>query len=722
MFAMEADNQDIRRVLLYVVPDPGESGKDEPDKHDEVPALTGVALRSLVTIPRTQSIAVDLQRLKEHNARVDAQRDARETLLRYWFPTGDVEPVVKDLLPAYRERRARREVEALLAELTRRWPDSMREAVDFKSLSRQMLADRLQRSLEETLPQKLPWATDPTAAQVAAWGIDSVLRAATVTLDLAQRGHTRAAEGTKPRAKLAAAREAAHEALDSLRTLRRIRNTKLVDRDSQDVFAWAKAMLDMLRQDDSEVFDSAIKVARALISAAHAVHTLDNEPLTAMADKLAPEGASTEEALRRLFALEVLQDAVGITTPVVEQRASLLQVSANTRDAFDTKETAAAKLTGMHLAHFGAFYKPSWRANDWMWGRLDAAGWLAQLVLDPRRVELAAHDKRVGNETPAETALRLIKGIALGPTGEKKNWLANELKHAPVGEQALKHELKWLEPNSPLPRPTALPACSIAVARRIQIAILAEELPKLATAVRLDESADALSKSGEDFLATWYDKGDTKPLDRLKNGLAACNFAAPGFAAERNSSLLARNASTAAATGASAFSGKQSGLPDLVTKSRIMTATRGVALAVHGLVDTALSRSKVAFATIIVAMAAAGALLAAAALADGAQPALSSLGFVLLLAGWIVGLMKSGRFWPYFGITVAVVLACGLFALIPWGIGELIHDCPKVGDKVTDCRRGDVESFIVGLEPAFIVIALVGGAVAFGSAKIAPKQ
>ena len=727
MFGMEADNEDIRRVLLYVVPDPGESSMDEPDEQDAAPALAAVALRSLVTIPRTQSIAVDLQRLKEHNARVDAQSDARETLLRRWFPTADVEPDMKALLPAYRRRRAKREVEALLAELTRRWPDSMNQSVDFKPVNRQAIAHELEKTLLESLPADMPPAADPTPEQIAPWGIDSAVRAATVTLDLAQRGHTRTQEGTTPRAELAAARKAAHEALEDLRALRRARYAKLADRDSRDVLGWARAMLDMLREDDSSVHAAAMKVAGALGRAADALRTLDNEPLKEMANKLAPAESSTGQCLRRLLALEVMQDAVGITTPVVEQRAGLLQVSANTRDAFNTKRTAADKLTGMHLAHFGAFYKPSWRANDWMWGRLDAAGWLAQLVLEPRRVELAAHGERDGEETPADVALRLIKDIALGPPGDVHDWLEKELDDAgkrdtDVTEKDLIKELEWLDPEIGGPCPVALPACSIAVARRIQIAILDQELPELAEAVRLDGCAGALSRSGDDFLAKWYDNGDKKPLDRLKNGLDACDFAAPGFADEGDSSLLARNASTAAATAATAFSGKQSGLPDLVTKSRIMTATRGVALAVHGLVGTALSRSRVAFATMIVAMAAAAALLAAAALADGAQPALSGLGFTLLLAGWIIGLWRAKRFWPYFGLTVLVIGACAAVALIPWGIGELIRDCPKVGDTVTECTEGKIESFVGGLEPAFIVLAIVGGAAAFGSRTIAPKR
>ena len=40
----------------------------------------------------------------------------------------------------------------------------------------------------------------------------------------------------------------------------------------------------------------------------------------------------------------------------------------------------------MQFNHFGAFYKASWRANDWMWGRLDGAGWLVHVLLDPRRI------------------------------------------------------------------------------------------------------------------------------------------------------------------------------------------------------------------------------------------------------------------------------------------------------------------------------------------------
>jgi predicted acylesterase/phospholipase RssA len=44
----------------------------------------------------------------------------------------------------------------------------------------------------------------------------------------------------------------------------------------------------------------------------------------------------------------------------------------------------SAKLYGLQLGHFAAFVRSSWRANDWMFGRLDGAARLIDLVLEPR--------------------------------------------------------------------------------------------------------------------------------------------------------------------------------------------------------------------------------------------------------------------------------------------------------------------------------------------------
>ena len=43
-----------------------------------------------------------------------------------------------------------------------------------------------------------------------------------------------------------------------------------------------------------------------------------------------------------------------------------------------------AKLYGLQLGHFAGFVRRSWRANDWMFGRLDGAARVVDLLLDPR--------------------------------------------------------------------------------------------------------------------------------------------------------------------------------------------------------------------------------------------------------------------------------------------------------------------------------------------------
>ena len=47
---------------------------------------------------------------------------------------------------------------------------------------------------------------------------------------------------------------------------------------------------------------------------------------------------------------------------------------------------AEDKVRGSDLGHFGAFLSAKWRANDWMWGRMDAATRLVDLLLDPHRL------------------------------------------------------------------------------------------------------------------------------------------------------------------------------------------------------------------------------------------------------------------------------------------------------------------------------------------------
>ena len=122
-------------------------------------------------------------------------------------------------------------------------------------------------------------------------------------------------------------------------------------------------------------------IAEQLVPAAEAVVEACSSPpphLAPLADKAASYARKLIEGvperttpLRRLLALEVAQLALG-GAATMEQRVDLIQVSADAGNGLDTRDRAEQKVAGLQLAHFGAFYKRSWRANDWMWGRHDA--------------------------------------------------------------------------------------------------------------------------------------------------------------------------------------------------------------------------------------------------------------------------------------------------------------------------------------------------------------
>ena len=104
----------------------------------------------------------------------------------------------------------------------------------------------------------------------------------------------------------------------------------------------------------------------------------------------------------------------------VDQKVQLIQVSAAAQSLLDrAHETPESKLTGLEFHHFGAFYKRSWRANDWMWGRLDGAGWLVQALLDPKRVKAIVDDSRPtpGSREPSSSSSSSGRSSALRGRG-----------------------------------------------------------------------------------------------------------------------------------------------------------------------------------------------------------------------------------------------------------------------------------------------------------------
>jgi patatin-related protein len=170
----------------------------------------------------------------------------------------------------------------------------------------------------------------------------------------------------------------------------------------------------------------------------------------------------------------------------LDQPVEFVQFSANTRTLLaPTHESAPApqrldsvtKLRGVEFHHFAAFYKSSWRAWDWMWGRLDGSGWLVHILLDPRRILAVVEDDPLAF-----------------PAGQRAASFAKALRDT-VGLQAglpgdcLEQDLAFLDDHS-AEIPVSLPNSAIFVAQAWQNLIAASELPTIGEQINTDNGHD----------------------------------------------------------------------------------------------------------------------------------------------------------------------------------------------------------------------------------------
>ncbi len=184
----------------------------------------------------------------------------------------------------------------------------------------------------------------------------------------------------------------------------------------------------------------------------------------------------------RLLNLVIAERALHPAEPNVDQPVEFIQVSANTRTLLAPSEQSVPasqqldcvdKLHGVEFHHFAAFYKSSWRAYDWMWGRLDGAGWLVHILLDPRRI-LAVVENDPG----------------VSPHGGRAKQFANRLRTElglPIGlpDDCLEADLGFLDiPGAQLP--DSLPNSALFLAAAWQRIIAANELPVVAERILAD--------------------------------------------------------------------------------------------------------------------------------------------------------------------------------------------------------------------------------------------
>jgi hypothetical protein len=210
-----------------------------------------------------------------------------------------------------------------------------------------------------------------------------------------------------------------------------------------------------------------------------------------------------QEAVYRMLQLEVIEYAFTHHDDLnSDTLIELVQISGDSQSPLGGPNRAADKLLGLQLAHFAAFYKQSWRANDWIYGRLDGAERLVRVLLNPER--LYRHYTKAGIDALiADLKTLVLSGRLPGittvppPQDARAQDVASNLSHAMSAEwdgvdlDELRRELAFIS-EAGLALPDQLPMCARLITTRLHHDILLNELPVLRQAISNDnvEGAD----------------------------------------------------------------------------------------------------------------------------------------------------------------------------------------------------------------------------------------
>ncbi|MFD9324321.1 patatin-like protein [Streptomyces sp. NPDC060065] len=488
-----------RRVLLYVVPTAGDEADlrtvPEAESPDAPPALSEALLRDLGAV-FNQSISADVAALREHNERVRTTADTRLRLaeLAGRLQDGDLttDRTVLDYKRREGARLVRPVIDALMRELAdtdpetlpRNWADDFKPGVNLEMRCRDAATDAV------TARWTLPPLGDHRG--LAYHGRPAYEGAKATVLAMIRAGYA-LAQNRGERIQLGGLATDVHRALTPLdppdmRALVHGYLSPRPARSPEQLAAEAARDYASRLAGASDLADGWQQLASALHGARPFLETLAGEVARRtdvrgvrasqlLEAYLAILGPEPDDIARRLLDLHMTTRALVQAPEEAEQPVELIQVSSDTRTLLDLgRSTAKTKLTGLQFHHFGAFYKASWRANDWTWGRLDGAGWLVHVLLEPQRV------------------LDCVNRDAPRSRDDRASWFGERLRLI-TGDTELPAEvaaeLGFLDDRSvPVQLPVSLPETALWLARRWQREIAAEELPEVADRMIAEAAAD----------------------------------------------------------------------------------------------------------------------------------------------------------------------------------------------------------------------------------------
>jgi predicted acylesterase/phospholipase RssA len=523
----------VRRYLCYLNADPELSRETDLGPEPGLKEVGGY----VVNLPRTAPLVDHLYAIRDAVERPKRAQAVQDKLLGI-EDLAELETVAQALFKPYCERRTLESLEELISD-----PGDANATFD----------------LLQKVEGELPWIPSELRQGSTApweWGARAAQRAIHLLLDLLRPLIDDA--GEKDRRRLLEARSAIGAQLARL------------DETHEEVTR-AEVTRNPSRFDPEKALERVNKAADATTARAEATREAVVEAARVFRKEVARDcpgtlrralfgeaGEPPEEAIehfiRRALAIEVVRRAFATDADIESaQRLHFVQLTPEAPSplfaADPLKEpspaSAAEKLAGVGLHHFAGFYRRSWRANDFMWGRLDAATRIVDLLLDSPSADTGtgATDKR---RPRLDARSGMLAKALLDSAGEDGAWLIEEMVPQPAKgsthgknlEQRLtcliRGELAAAEDGEDNP----LPCTRALFQRAAQLEIFREERTKLHEESELDSELGSAAKplpigEGEDegkvkadveAVREVYEKGGSLPHRLTAEGEAVSDL------------------------------------------------------------------------------------------------------------------------------------------------------------------------------------------------------
>jgi predicted acylesterase/phospholipase RssA len=635
----------VKRYLCYVNGAPKDVTARKQDTPDDFEPRLAKVLANVLGLPRSAPFADQLIALEEATWRGGPTHSAELALLGLDLPA--LTENAGALLGIYRDRRT----EVSLRELPPPPEDGAPPP-----------------------PAELPWipeSLDPPAPGSWGWGVQAARRVHHLVADLIREAIRTGDPAGHP--ELMAARAAIDEQIALAEARRR----------DPDRHASVQAARTAVASDDASLREEVLATAAAAFGVRRLLGVQEGVAVAPALFGPGWEGAALTAAeeqafLRRVLAVEVVRRAFAMERDIDDsQRFAFAQLTpAAPTPLLDAKpmtepselRSPETKLTGIRLAHFSAFHRRSWRANDFLWGRLDGAARVIDMLVDASRAidvqstrpwePLAVALTPTADDTFAAAQRELVAealddaGAAAGP--DLRARLAAALEHD-LAEQTLSE------------RGTLTRVLCI---RAAQLEVLAHELPTLV------ETAAEDSAEGASTAPLPLDPADLLGSVHALRALDLPGVLGRDAPAEAVSDMALRTISRGGLVTVALLRG--SGIPLLPA----LQVLRAPLLAVSGMVV----RARVLRLVVLLAYAAAALFLAVRAAAvttassDFEQASKDALILALVAALTVLGVLlvpllrwwgrRSWDRWVHLGVAVVALAGVIASAVVPGMLGD----------------------------------------------------